>query len=120
MNYKRINVTFDETSPSIQYPIYKLSPYNSQNTFFHYEAFWSLYLPYTVTFRLTDIWRSYWAQRLMWLLNDTITFNGPNAVQFRNSHSYLKDFESEKSMYSKTESLIEFLFKWKCSMKSFY
>jgi hypothetical protein len=120
MNYKRINVTFDETSPSIQYPIYKLSPYNSQNTFFHYEAFWSLYLPYTVTFRLTDIWRSYWAQRLMWLLNDTITFNGPNAVQFRNSHSYLKDFESEKSMYSKTESLIEFLFKWKCSKKSFY
>ena len=120
MNYKRINITFDETSPSIQYPTYKLAPYNSQNTFFHYEAFWSLYLPFTVTFRLTDIWRSYWAQRLMWLLNDTITYNGPNAFQFRNSHSYLKDFESEKAMYSKTEKLIDFLFKWNCTKKGFY
>ena len=120
MNYKRINITFDETSPSIQYPTYKLAPYNSQNTFFHYEAFWSLYLPFTVTFRLTDIWRSYWAQRLMWLLNDTITYNGPNAFQNRNSHSYLKDFESEKAMYSKTEKLIDFLFKWNCTKKGFY
>ena len=120
MNFKRINITFDETSPSIQYPTYKLTPYNSQNTFFHYEAFWSLYLPYTVTFRLTDIWRSYWSQRLMWLLNETITYNGPNAFQLRNSHSYLKDFELEKSMYSKTEQLVEFLFKWKCSKRKFY
>ena len=120
MNFKRINITFDDTSPSLQYPAYKLAPYNSQNTFFHYEAFWSLYLPHTVPFRLTDIWRSYWAQRLMWMLNDTVSFYGPNAVQFRNSHSYLKDFYSEKSMYSKLENLIEFLFEWKCSKKKFY
>ena len=120
MSYNKINVTFDETSPSIQYPMYKLVPYNSQNTFFHYEAFWSLYLPSTVNFRLTDIWRSYWAQRLMWLLNDTVTFNGPNAHQLRNSHSYLKDFESEKAMYTKTEQLVEFLFKWKCFQLKFY
>lgn len=120
MNYKRINISFDETSPSIQYPIYTLSPYNSQNTFFHYEAFWSLYLPITVSFRLTDIWRSYWSQRLLWLIDGTVTFNGPNAVQFRNSHSFLKDFEEEKAMYSKTESLIKFLYEWRCLKEKFY
>ena len=107
LNYKKIDIKFDETSPSIQYPINKFSPYNSQNTLISYEAFWSLYLPKTVPFRLTDIWRSYWAQRLMWMLNGTITFNGPNAYQLRNSHSYLKDFYEEQDMYLKTEKLIE-------------
>ena len=84
---------------SIQYPVNKMSPYNSQNTLFTYEAFWSLYLPQSVTFGLTDIWRSYWAQRLMWLLNGTVTFNGPNAYHLRNSHSYLNDYYEEKEMY---------------------
>lgn len=30
------------------------------------SAFWALFLPTTVTLRVADIWRSYWAQRLMW------------------------------------------------------
>ena len=120
MNYKKLNISFDSTAPSIQYPIYRMAPYNSQNTFFHYRAFWSLYLPHTVTFRLTDIWRSYWAQRLMWLLDDTVSFLGPNAYQLRNSHSYLKDFEEEQAMYLKTNDLVNFLFEWKCLKTSFY
>ena len=120
MNYKKIDINFDKSAPSIQYPIYKISPYNSQNTLFTYDAFWSLYLPYTVTFRLTDIWRSYWAQRLMWLLNGTVTFYGPNAYQSRNSHSYLNDYYQEKEMYLKTENLIAFLFDWKCNEIEFY
>ena len=120
MNYKKLNISFDPTAPSIQYPIYRMAPYNSQNTFFHYRAFWSLYLPHTVTFRLTDIWRSYWAQRLMWLLDDTVSFLGPNAYQLRNSHSYLKDFEEEQAMYLKTNDLVNFLFEWKCLKTSFY
>ena len=116
-----INIKFDPSSPSIQYPLYLLSPYNSQNTLIHYNAFWSLYLPKTVPFRLTDIWRSYWSQRLLWLINGTIQFNGPNAFQLRNVHSYLKDFKEETDMYLKTENLIKFLlFKWKCSKLKFY
>ena len=91
--FKRIDIQFDPISPSIQYPRGTMAPYNAQNTFFHYEAFWSLYLPKTVSVRVTDIWRSYWAQRLMWLLNGTITFNGPCAYQLRSQHSYLNDFK---------------------------
>jgi hypothetical protein len=117
MEHRKINITFDESSPSIQYPIFRMAPYNSQSTFFHYRAFWSLYLPTSVSFRLTDIWRSYWAQRLLWLLDDTVTFLGPNAHQIRNAHSYLKDFEEEKNMYSQTEALVDFLFKWHCPAK---
>ena len=120
MKYKRINLNFDERSPPIQIPIYKITPFNSQNTLFHYKSFWALYLPKTVSFRLTDIWRSYWSQRLMWLLNGTVTFNGPSAFQYRNSHSYLKDFEEEQSMYLQTSKLIKFLLEWKCKKTKFY
>jgi len=119
-NYKKIDVKFDETSPSVQYPIYKMAPYNSQNTLFTYEAFWSLYMPKSVTFRLTDIWRSYWAQRLMWLINGTVSFYGPNAHQSKNSHSNLKDLNEEKEMHLKTENLVKFLFDWNCSHEKFY
>jgi hypothetical protein len=56
----------------------------------------------------------------MWLLNGTVTFNGPNAYQLRNSHSYLNDYYEEKEMYLKTESLIKFLFDWQCDKEKFY
>jgi len=56
MRYKKLDVKFDATAPSVQLPIGKLSPFNSQNTLFHYEAFWMLYLPKTVSFRLTGIY----------------------------------------------------------------
>jgi hypothetical protein len=117
---KRIEIQFDNTAPSIQIPMTKFAPYNSQNTFFHYKAFWSLYLPSTVSFRLTDIWRSYWAQRLMWLTGDTITFHGPNANQIRNFHLYIEDYEEESNMYLQTESLIKLLLNWQCDSKSFF
>jgi hypothetical protein len=120
MQYKRINLFFDQSAPSLQLPINKLSPFNSQNTLFAYEAFWAMYLPSTVSFRLTDIWRSYWAQRLMWLTNQTVSFHGPSAYQMRSPHSYLKDFDEEKSMYSQTENLVKFLLGWKCEFTKFY
>ena len=34
-------------SPSVQVPFYKLTPLNSKNTLFSFEAFWALYLPKT-------------------------------------------------------------------------
>ena len=120
LNNKKIDIKFDDSAPSVRIPLYKLTPYNSQNTLFHYKSFWSLYLPHSVSFRLTDIWRSYWSQRLLWLLDSTISFHGPNAYQLRNSHSYLSDYKQEKEMYLKTKELIQFLYKWKCKMNTFY
>ena len=117
---KKLELFFDSSSPSVQIPKKLFSPFNSQNTLFSYKAFWSLYLPTTVSFRLTDIWRSYWAQRLMWLLDETVTFRGPSAYQIRNSHSYFKDFYDEKLMYLKTENLVNFLLEWKCLKNKFY
>ncbi len=119
LQYKKINVSFDERAPSVQIPLFRIAPFNTQNTLFHYEAFWALYLPRTVPFRLSDIWRSYWAQRLLWLLNGTVSFRGTSAFRRRNSQSYLEDFYEEQKMYAKTNQLVDLLLKWKC-LKVFY
>lgn len=120
LDQQKFDIYFDETAPSFRIPKYKLTPFNSQNTLYHYKAFWALYLPHSVSFRLTDIWRSYWSQRLLWLLDSTVSFLGPNAYQLRNSHSYLADYKQEKDMFLKTKDLIHFLYKWKCKSKIFF
>ena len=41
---KRFDIKFDDSSPSVKIPMFKFTPFNSQNTLFHYESFWALYL----------------------------------------------------------------------------
>ncbi|XP_059144923.1 uncharacterized protein LOC131932067 [Physella acuta] len=109
-----LNVTFDPLAPPAILPEGVFSPFNSQNTLFHDAAFWALFIPTTTTFRMCDIWRGYWAQRLMWEIGGTLGFFPANAYQVRNSHSYIEDAKQEKDMYFQTEELIEFLGNWKC------
>jgi hypothetical protein len=87
-------------------------PFNSQNTFFHKKAFFTLYLPSTVSMRVSDIWRSYYAQKLLNDINLRIVFSGPNAIQKRNEHNLMHDFVLEQDLYSKTMDLVNFLRKW--------
>ncbi|XP_071096040.1 uncharacterized protein [Haliotis cracherodii] len=86
-----LNVTFDRMAPNVIVPKGTFSPFNSQNTLFFYDAFWALMLPVTVTFRVCDIWRGYWAQRLLWEIGGTLGFIAPNAFQKRNPHSDIND-----------------------------
>jgi hypothetical protein len=44
-------------------------PFNSQNTTWFPEAYLLLYLPSYCSFRMTDIWRSFVAQRIAWTCN---------------------------------------------------
>ncbi|XP_059154465.1 uncharacterized protein LOC131939953 [Physella acuta] len=109
-----LNVTFDPLAPPVILPEGVFSPFNSQNTLFHHAAFWALFIPTTTTFRVCDIWRGYWAQRLMWEVGGRLAFFPANAFQKRNSHSYLKDAEQEKDMCFRTEELLQFLRTWVC------
>lgn len=70
-------------------------PFNSQNTTWFQEAFPLLYLPSFCTFRMTDIWRSFVAQRIAWECDWGITFHNATVYQERNEHNLLKDFEQE-------------------------
>ena len=92
--------------------------YNSKNTLFAYDAFWSLYLPFSVSPWQSDVIRSYWGQRLMRLIDGTVTFRGPNSHRLLNKSQPLH--RPDKEMVDVAESLITFLFDWKCSMAKFY
>jgi hypothetical protein len=42
-----------------------------------------------------QIWRSYWAQRMLWDIDARLVFAGPTVYQDRNEHDYLQDFIEE-------------------------
>ena len=93
-------------------------PFNSQNTFIHKKAFFTLYLPSTVTMRVSDIWRSYYAQKLMKLCGLYLAFSGPNAFQDRNNHNYMHDYIQEQDLYYKSMDLVNFIHAWQSPKNS--
>ena len=58
-----------------------------------------MYLPAYCSFRMTDIWRSFIAQRIAWENDWYVLFHGPVMHQVRNAHNLLKDFEDEIAGY---------------------
>src|SRR3989338_2120725 len=84
-------------------------PFNSQNTYWHKKAFPLLYLPSSVSSRVTDIWRGYIAQRVLWELDGQLIFLSPCCYQIRNKHNLLNDLHEEADCYLKSENLINYL-----------
>lgn len=80
-------------------------PFNSQSTWWFPRAYPLLYLPSQVSFRMTDIWRSFVAQRCLWELDEGVVFHAPDMVQDRNPHDLLKDFEQEIPGYLGNERI---------------
>jgi STELLO glycosyltransferases len=74
-------------------------PFNSQNTAWWADAFPLLYLPAYCSFRMTDIWRSFVAQRIAWTNNWSVLFQEPTCRQERNQHDLMRDFEQELPGY---------------------
>lgn len=85
-------------------------PFNSQTTWWLPKAYPLMYLPLYASFRMTDIWRSFIAQRCLWELGEGITFHSPAEVfQDRNQHNLLKDFQDEIPGYLHNEEIVETL-----------
>jgi len=87
-------------------------PYNAQATVHLYEAFWGLLLPVTVHGRVSDIWRAYLTQKLLWDVGQVVAFTPPHVVHDRVAHDYLKDFHSEHDLYLKSTAMVSFLARW--------
>ena len=81
------------------------SPFNSQNTTWFREAFPLLYLPSYCSFRMTDIWRSFIAQRIAWTCDWPVLYHNSTVWQERNDHSLIKDFEDEIPGYLNNETI---------------
>jgi STELLO glycosyltransferases len=74
-------------------------PFNSQNTTWFPEAYPLLYLPSFCSIRMTDIWRSFIAQRIAWENGWSLIFRSADVVQERNEHNLMKDFIDEVPGY---------------------
>jgi hypothetical protein len=108
-------VHFDN-SPKAQrllVPRGKYAPYNAQATTHMYNAFWGLLLPWTVSGRVTDIWRSYFTQRILFDLNLALVYELPLVRHDRSPHNYTADMQADNALYMKTSALLEFLSNWK-------
>lgn len=70
-------------------------PFNSQNTTWYPAAWLLMYLPSYCSFRMTDIWRSFIAQRIAWENGWPVLFHGPTVWQERNEHNLMRNFDDE-------------------------
>lgn len=84
-------------------------PFNSQNTLWWSDVYPLLYLPSWVSFRMTDIWRSFVAQICLYQLDKYLAFRDATVFQVRNEHSLIKDFEDEISGYLNNVKIIDLL-----------
>jgi len=101
-------ITF-RNDPSVVVPPGTWCPFNSQTTWWWPVAFPLLYLPSHCSFRMTDIWRSFVAQRCLWEFGAGVVFHAPEVVQQRNAHVLLRDFEDEIPGYLSNERLVSIL-----------
>jgi len=93
-------------------PSHVFLPYNAQATVHLYEAFWGLLLPVTVHGRVSDIWRAYLTQKLLWDVGQVVAFTPPHVVHDRVAHDYLKDMYAEQDLYFKATAMVRFLTDW--------
>ena len=98
-----------ESGPSVVLSPGSWSPFNSQSTWWWPEAFPLLYLPSRCPFRMTDIWRSFVAQRCLWEMGYGVVFHAPEVVQDRNPHDLMQDFNDELPGYQRNREFTSVL-----------
>ena len=81
-------------------------PFNSQSTWWWAPAFPLMYLPSCCSFRMTDIWRGFIAQRCLWEIDEQLVFHAPEVEQARNDHELLVDFQEEVPGYLANERIV--------------
>ena len=82
-------------------------PFNSQGTLWRKEYLKLAYLPTFCSFRMTDIWRGYIAQNILYKHDIAISFEKPILFQKRNLHDIFDDFMSEYNGYSEIFDVLD-------------
>jgi len=89
------------------------APFNSQSTFWNKECFIYMYFPSTVSWRFSDILRSYITQRLLWQDGLKLGFRKSIVFQDRFREDYMRDFVDEIPLYTNVVKTINLLDKMK-------
>lgn len=96
-------------TPPIRLPAGCFCPFNSQNTWWFPPAYPLMYLPSYCSFRMTDIWRSFIAQRCLWEVGFELIFRRADVVQQRNEHNLMRDFNDEVVGYQRNDEMARLL-----------
>ena len=102
-------IDFEAGRPSVWLPPRTYCPFNSQTTWWWPVAYPLMYLPSYCSFRMTDIWRSFVAQRCLWEIDCGLVFHAAEAVQLRNPHNLLRDFKDEVPGYLENDRICQVL-----------
>ncbi|XP_057513133.1 probable glycosyltransferase STELLO1 [Actinidia eriantha] len=105
------DIRFDEHAPKVALPQGMMVPINSFNSVFHYNAFWALMLPVSVSSMASDVLRGYWAQRLLWEIGGFVMVCPPTIHRYDNIEAY--PFSEEKDLHVNVGRLVKFLISWK-------
>lgn len=111
-------VFFNKSQKGVVLPAGVWCPFNSQATLFHSSAFKNLYLPCYVPFRMTDIWRSFVAQLVLWSQGKLLSFHQPIVEQYRNEHDFMLDFLDEIKGYEFNKEICVALYDLLSNKKS--
>jgi hypothetical protein len=84
-------------------------PFNTQSTWWWPVAWPLMYCPSHCSFRMTDIWRGFIAQRCIWELGCGLVFHAPEVRQDRNPHDLMTDFREEVPGYLGNEEIVRLL-----------
>ncbi|WP_430296611.1 STELLO glycosyltransferase family protein [Sinomonas sp. B1-1] len=84
-------------------------PFNSQCTIWTRAAYPLMYLPSHVSFRMTDIWRSFVAQICLWAMGSHVAYHGEGVYQERNAHDLHRDFLQEVVGYQRNDDIFHAL-----------
>lgn len=105
------DIRFDDQAPKVALPRDTMVPTNSFNTLFHYNAFWALMLPVSVSTMASDVLRGYWAQRLLWEIDGFVAVYPPTIYRHDETEAY--PFIEEKDLHVNVGRLIKFLISWR-------
>ena len=83
-----------------------ITPFNSQSTVWWPQAYPLMYLPSHVSFRMTDIWRSFVAQVCLWAMDMHLAYHSTAVHQQRNVHDLLRDFRDEIPGYTSNAAMV--------------
>ncbi|EYC01575.1 hypothetical protein Y032_0106g3764 [Ancylostoma ceylanicum] len=90
------------------------TPWHSRNTLFHRSAFFILFQPATLPAKVTEIWRSYFIQKLLHMIGERVGFYPVgNSYSREDTHSSTNDWISDREG-ERTGELVRFLDAWEC------
>ena len=106
------NFAVPEVVKQIMIPEGSFTPLNAQACLYKQSAFFMLLLPVTVQGRVSDIWRSYFGQRLLQDIGVRVLYGETLVDHFRNAHEYLGDLSAQAPLYAQSGELVKFLHEW--------